>query len=217
VETVLFAAPVRGERDEDVAAHEGLKHRDVLRLWKKLVARLGLDALQQRDAEEKTSHVFRLVGEDLFGEVVEDVSLRLPEDFHEVGRCPGGPALRQPARERLPLRHLPHQLQRRNPTVRALAVLGELFGGHLKVEGFAEQLARLLVRKEKLLTVDDGERGLRPHPRERERRYVARNDDDVHHVGQVREQSIDDAVDGRVRAEVVVVVENEYELLLDAV
>src|SRR3712207_8379156 len=43
----------------------------------------------------------------------------------------------------------------------------------------------------------------------RSRRHVARDDDDVHHVGQVGEQAVHDAVDGRVGPEGVVVVEDE--------
>ncbi len=101
--------------------------------------------------------------------------------------------------------------------MRALAVLGELFGRQFEIEDRAEKLARLLVCKQKLAAVDDGEAGLRLHARERERRHVARDDDDVDNVGQVGEQAVNDAVDWRLRAEVVVVVEDEDELLLDAV
>ena len=174
VEAVLFAAPVRGERDEDVAARERLEHRDVVRFGKETAARLGLDAFQKRDAQEKVAHVLGLVGEDLFGEVVEDVAFGLAEDFDEVGRRGGGLALRNPARERLPLRHLPDELERGDPAVRPLAVLGQLLGRQFEVEDLAEQFARLFVGEEQFLPVDDGEAGLRPHPREREGRHVAR-------------------------------------------
>ena len=80
--------------------------------------------------------------------------------------------------------------------MRALAVLGELPRRRLQVEDVAEKLARLLVREEQLVAVYDGQAaGLRPHARERERRHVARDDDDVYEVGQVREQTVNDAVD----------------------
>jgi hypothetical protein len=162
-------------------------------------------------------HVFRLVCEDLLGEVVEDVSLGLPEDFDEVWRMSGGVRVGRAARERLTLRDLPDELQRGNPTMRALAVFGQLLGRQLKVEDLAEQFARLFVCEEQLGAVDDGERGLRAQTRQRQRRHVARDDDDVHHVRQVGEQAVDDAMDGRFSAEMMIVVEDEDELPLDVV
>ena len=159
VQAVLFAARVRRERDEDVAPRERLKQRRVVRLGVEVAARLRLDAFEQRDAQKKLPHVLRLVGEDLFGEVVEDVALGLAQDFDEVGR---GGRTRRPARDGLPLRDLPDELQRRDPAVRALAVLGELFGRQLEVEDVAEKLPRLFVREEEFRAVDDRERSLRP-------------------------------------------------------
>jgi hypothetical protein len=99
--------------------------------------------------------------------------------------------------------------------VRALPVLAQLLGRQLQIEDLAEKLLRLVVREEQLVAVYDGERGLRAQARERERRQVARDDDDVQHVGQVGEQAVHDRVYGRFRAEVVVVVEDDDELLLD--
>ena len=81
-----------------------------------------------------------------------------------------------------------------------------LFGGEFEVEDLAEKLLRLFVGEEKFGTVDDREFVVGAQARKRERRHVARDDDDVQHVRQVGEQAIHDAVDGRVRAEVMIVV-----------
>ncbi|HEX7957040.1 MAG TPA: hypothetical protein VF508_08865, partial [Pyrinomonadaceae bacterium] len=63
MQAVLLAAPVRRQRDEDVAAHERAQGRGRLRV--EAVARLRLDALQQADAQQKLLHLGRLAGEDL--------------------------------------------------------------------------------------------------------------------------------------------------------
>ncbi len=101
-----------------------------------------------------------LVGEDLFGEVVEDVALALAQDLDEVGRRDACTRLGRAATagERLPLRDLTDELERGDPAVRPLAVFGQLPGRQLKVEDVAEKLLRLAVGEEQLLTVDDGER-----------------------------------------------------------
>jgi hypothetical protein len=208
VQAVLLAARVRGHGQKHVAAHERGQQLRAARLRVEAGAVFGVDPLQQREARQKALRLLVLVGEHLLGEVVEDVALGLAQDFDEIGGMPFAPA-RPPAPHGLPLRHLPDELQRGDPAVRALAVLGELLGRQLEIEDLAEQLLRLVVGEEQLLAVDDGQRVVRAQARERERRDVARGDDDVEHVGEVREQAIDRAVDGRVRAEVVVVVQDE--------
>ena len=142
MQAVLLAAPVGGERDEDVAAHERAKRRRRLRV--EAGSRLRLDAFEQRDAQEEALHVFGFVGEDLFGEVVEDVALGLSKNLYEVGRR----CRRRAPRERVALRDLSDELERSYPAVRALAVLRELFGRKLQIEDRAEKFARLLVRKQ---------------------------------------------------------------------
>ena len=142
MQTILFAATVGGERDEDVAAHERAKRGRRFRA--ETARRLRLDAFEEACAQEEALHVFRLVREDFFGEVVEDVALGLSKNLHEVGRSGRLGALR----ERVALRDLSDELQRSYPAVRALAVLRELFGRQFEVEDRAEKFARLLVRKQ---------------------------------------------------------------------
>src|SRR5205814_6896972 len=66
VQSVLLAAPVRGERDEDVAARERPKRRRRFRVEAR--ARLRLNAFEKTHAQQKALHVLGLVGEDLLGE-----------------------------------------------------------------------------------------------------------------------------------------------------
>src|SRR5215210_86795 len=107
MQAILLAEPVRGKRGEDVAAHERVQRRGGLRV--ETVAGVGLNTFKQAYTKEKLLHLFRLVGEDLFGEVVEDVALALAQDFDEVGR--GRRAFGAAARERLSLRDLSDELE----------------------------------------------------------------------------------------------------------
>ena len=77
MQAILFAALVRCDRDEDVAAHERGQDRATVGVRVNAHTDSSLDAIKKRDAQQELLHVFRFVREDLFGEVVEDVSLRL--------------------------------------------------------------------------------------------------------------------------------------------
>jgi hypothetical protein len=160
VQPVLLAARVRGDGHEHVAAHERGEQPRAARLRVEAAAGVRVDPVEERDAEQELLRLLVLVGEDLFGEVVEDVALGLAEDFDKVGRR-GLALAHMTALHGLPLRHLPDELQRRDPAVRALAVLGELRGRQLKIEDLAEKLLCLLVREQQLLAIDDRERVVR--------------------------------------------------------
>ena len=58
----------------------------------------------------------------------------------------------------LPLSHLPHQLQRGDPSVRALAIFAQLVGRQRQPENLSEQFLRLFIRKEQIVPVDKRER-----------------------------------------------------------
>ena len=111
-----------------------------------------LNPIKQRNTQQQLLHVFRLVCENFFGEVIEDVAFGLAQDFDEVWRL----ALARAFTESLALRDLADELQRGNPPVRALAILGQLRGRQFQVKDFAEKFLRFFIRKKQLVAVNDG-------------------------------------------------------------
>ena len=79
--------------------------------------------------------------------------------WRRISTRSGGAAASPPllCAKHLALRDLPDELERGDPAVRALAVLGQLLGRQFEVEDVAEKLLRLVVGEEKLLPVDDRE------------------------------------------------------------
>src|SRR5205823_13109625 len=105
-------------------AHERGQDGATVCVWIDADADARLDAVEQRDAEQKALYVFRLVCENFFGEVVEDVAFGLPQDFNQIGRV----AFTRAVGECLALRDLADELERGDPAVRALSVFAPLRG-----------------------------------------------------------------------------------------
>ena len=77
MQAILFAAPVAGDGDEDVAPHQIGQHARAIRPGIKRRAGVKLNAIQQRNLQQQLAHVFGFVGKNFFGEVVKNIALRL--------------------------------------------------------------------------------------------------------------------------------------------
>ena len=86
MQSVFSAARVSGERDEDVAADQRRQNRRTALIRIEPHAHVLLGALQQREAEQQFLRRRSLKIEDLFGEVIEDVSLGSTQYFVQIGR-----------------------------------------------------------------------------------------------------------------------------------
>jgi cyclophilin family peptidyl-prolyl cis-trans isomerase len=80
-----------------------------------------LDAIKQGDSREKLLSLRLFLSEHFLGKVLKNISLGLLQHRQRID------LLLIHLSQSLPLRHLPHQLQRRNPAVRALPILAQLF------------------------------------------------------------------------------------------
>ena len=78
-------------------------------------------AIKQGDPHEKLLSFRLFLSEHFLGKVFKDIPLRLLQHRQRID------LLLIPLSQSLPLRHLPHQLQRGNPAVRPLAILAQLF------------------------------------------------------------------------------------------
>ena len=60
-------------------------------------------------------------------------------------------------RSDLPLGHLPDELQRRNPTVSALAIFAQLLGREGQAENLSKQFLRLFTGEQQIAAIDERE------------------------------------------------------------
>ena len=111
---------------------------------------------------------------------------------------------------------MPNELQGGNPAVSSLAILGELLAPKFQVENFAEKFLSFIVCEQQVVAVNVGKWRMSAQPTEGQGRHLPRDNDEVQNVRQVSEQPIEYRMDGRVPAEVVIVVQDQNQLLFDS-
>src|SRR5688500_9120431 len=119
---------------------------------------IEIDLIEEGQFQQQLLQVGLLVRKHLFAEVVKTIALRLPSNLAEIRSR----VLRLPGAGYGSMGHLPDELQRGDPAMRAFTVLSELRGSELEIEDLAEQLLSLIVSKEQIGTINDGERRLGP-------------------------------------------------------
>src|SRR5712691_10795800 len=75
MQTKFFATRVAGYCHENVSAHECRQGGGAADRREKARAGFHVDSIQQGNASEELPHLWRLSGEHLFGEVLEDIAL----------------------------------------------------------------------------------------------------------------------------------------------
>ena len=99
----------------------------------------------------------------------------------------------------------------------AIVVLCDLFVPELDIKRLLEKCPHLVVRKKQIVSRDNERCRLCPSPHDRERRQIARRDDQVKQVGRILQQPINELMHDRIATDVVIIIEDEDERLLDSI
>src|SRR5207247_1928127 len=121
MQPILFAASVTRHRHEDISAHQRGQHSRSANIPEQSRTGVEVNSIEQGNSHQELLNLGLFLPEHFFSEVVENVSFRLPQHRQRIN------LLLVKSIGSLSLAYLADQLQRRDPTMRALAVFAQLF------------------------------------------------------------------------------------------
>src|ERR1043166_6021679 len=200
---------ITGNGKKNVLLREFRECRRAAQLRKQRAAEIERQRFEQGKIHQQSLRIRWLTRKNLFGEIIEDVAFRLPQNLVQVQH-------RRPVcRMHLLFGNLTYQLKCSYPSLGSPAILGYLFVFQLNVERLFEQLFHFFVSKEQIVARDHQRSGLRFSRHGHERRKVAGRYDQMDKVRRILQQPIDELVNDGVPADVVIDIQNKNKWLLD--
>src|SRR5918995_674010 len=210
MESIFLAGlTITGNSKKHVLLRELRECSRAAQLRKQRAAEIELQRFEEGKIHQQPLRISRLTRKNLFGEIIEDVAFRLPQNVMQVQRR------RSVCRMHLLLGNLAYKLKRSYPSLCSPAILGYLFVFQLDVERLFEQLFHFVVSEKKIVARYHQRSRLRLSPHDRERRKVAGRYDQMDKVGRILQEPIDQLMNDGIASDMVIVIQNKNEWLLD--